>query len=141
MVRLATNKDVNDIYRLLCQLEESTFDESAVEEIVQRDLKNTAHACFVYEKDKHVIGFLHTRIETQWHHMAKVMEIMELIVDADNRSLGVGAALVEAARQLAQQENVVHIELTTNIKRKRAHQFYEHLDFAQTSYKYVKEIK
>ena len=51
--------------------------------------------------------------------------IEDMVVDPQRRSRGVGAALLEAAREWARSHDATHIELDSGAARTDAHRFYE----------------
>ena len=54
--------------------------------------------------------------------------IEDLAVDPERRSRGVGAALLEAAREWATEHKATHLELDSGAARADAHRFYESHD-------------
>lgn len=140
MIRNSEPKDCKAICRLLCELENELFDAEKFDEIYQHDLHQPHHVCLVFEEDNQVTGFIHMRYETQWHHMEKICEIMELVVSEKHQGQSIGSKLIAKAIETAQKEGCHLIELSTNQKRKKAHRFYEKNGFLQTHYKYVKKI-
>lgn len=54
----------------------------------------------------------------------KAAILENIVVDADLRGQGVGRAMLEHARELAQEANCYKLSLTSNAKRTEAHEFY-----------------
>ena len=61
-----------------------------------------------------------------------VAQLESVYVKAEQRSHGVGQRLIENAIATARQRGALRIQLTTNLKRVRAHRFYERLGFRAT---------
>ena len=61
-----------------------------------------------------------------------VAQVESVYVDAAHRSQGVGQLLMEHAIRLARERGALRIQLTSNLKRLRAHRFYERLGFRAT---------
>jgi len=59
-------------------------------------------------------------------------EVSGLVVDADERSHGIGQRLLERAEQWAREKGCRSIGLRTNVVRERAHAFYERRGYAHT---------
>lgn len=139
MIRKANRKDLPDVYRLICILEEGKEPEfRAFQSIYEKMLSNEHYALLIASQDDHILGFLDLRFEEQLHHGGAVAEILELVVDPAIRSMGIGKTLLEATRQEARDHSCQLIECSSDAKRKRAHAFYErngmicdHLKFAQ----------
>jgi PhnO protein len=140
MIRKAQEKDESAILQLLCELEETQFSKERFHELYLYDLKDERHACFVYEENDQISGMIHLQRLHPWHHHNEVMEIMELIVDQDARSSGIGHQLFTYAQQYAKEKGCEQIELATNQRRKRAHAFYERQGMLQSHYSYTKKL-
>jgi len=83
-----------------------------------------AHAVFVAEYQKNVIGWIHVSI-TPLLEVARRAEVNGLIVAESHRSSGAGAALLDAAEQWARQKQCAGMSVRSNVIRDRAHDFYE----------------
>jgi (aminoalkyl)phosphonate N-acetyltransferase len=140
MFRKATKEDVKDIYRLMCILEETTFDEVELSKIFYIQNQDNQYYALVYEQDNAVKGILNMRFEFQLHHCAKIAEILEFVIDEDCRNKGIGKQMLEQAISIAKEQGCDQIELDSNQKRKNAHRFYEREGFTNTHYKFVKSI-
>lgn len=57
------------------------------------------------------------------------VELMGLVVDADYRSLGIGAKIMAAAEAWGRARGLSRLRLRTNLKRVEAHRFYERLGY------------
>lgn len=85
-----------------------------------------------------VIGMCGISAMLTVHRPAPVGRISVLIVAEEHRGQGVGAMLVaEAERRLAQKGCKI-LEVTSNDRRTRAHQFYEKLGYERTSARFMK---
>ncbi|HEX8535729.1 MAG TPA: GNAT family N-acetyltransferase [Allosphingosinicella sp.] len=82
-----------------------------------------------------------------WHKMhvlhrpRPVGRITMLVVAAEMRSRGIGAALVEAAEERLRDAGCGLIEVTSNVKRVDAHRFYARLGYEQTSFRFAKSLQ
>jgi ribosomal protein S18 acetylase RimI-like enzyme len=63
-----------------------------------------------------------------------------MVVSEKARGGGIGTALVEAAADRLKRQGCGLLEVTSNIKRLRAHGFYERLGFERTSYRFAKPL-
>lgn len=87
-----------------------------------------------------LVGCLTWHVMPVLHRPKPVGRITMLVVSAKARRKGVGRALVEAAEARLRQRGCGLIEVTSNVKLRPAHAFYEHLGFERTSYRFYKPI-
>jgi GNAT superfamily N-acetyltransferase len=98
---------------------------------------------FVAEKDESgLVGWIHVQRSAQL--VSDPFAIIEgLVVDQNQRSAGVGQALVEAAEAWTCQRGLAHLRVRCNIVRERAHRFYQQLGFelVKTQHQFIKAIE
>jgi len=83
------------------------------------------HAVFVAElPGTGVVGWVHVGVVRLIDSEARA-EIHGLIVGEDQRSLGAGALLLEAAEKWARPRGCAAMNVRSNVMRERAHKFYE----------------
>ena len=100
-------------------------------------LKN--HKLLIAIDGDQLLGWIHLEIVHAILYDTRV-EIRALVVDQSARRSGVGKKLVLMAKQWAKKKKIKTIYLRTNIKRKGAHKFYEHIGFSKTKTSYKYEI-
>lgn len=88
-----------------------------------------------------VIGCLTWHVTPVIHRPRPVGRITMLVVAEAERGAGIGAALVEAAEALLRTRGCGLVEVTSNMKRMRAHAFYERLGYERTSYRFAKVLQ
>jgi ribosomal protein S18 acetylase RimI-like enzyme len=87
-----------------------------------------------------IVGILTMSVMDVLHRPKPVGRISMLVVAAEARGGGIGAALVaEAERRLA-AKGCGLVEVTSNRKRLRAHAFYARLGYERTSYRFGKAL-
>jgi len=87
------------------------------------------------------IGLLTTAITHVLHRPRPVGRISLMVVAESARSRGVGAALVAEAEARLRAAGCGLIEVTSNMRRQRAHAFYERLGYEKTSYRFGKMLQ
>jgi GNAT superfamily N-acetyltransferase len=87
-----------------------------------------------------IVGCLSWHVTPVVHRPRPVGRITMMVVAEDARGEGVGAALVEAAEARLRRHGCGLIEVTSNMKRMRAHDFYEGIGFERTSYRFAKTL-
>ena len=63
-----------------------------------------------------------------------------LVVAETQRGEGIGTALVEAVESRLRKAGCGLVEVTSNMKRMRAHAFYDGLGYQRTSYRFFKPL-
>ena len=89
---------------------------------------NSSHdyALFVAKNETHqVVGYIQINIEPHTLLADLRAEISALVVDQQQRSLGIGAKLLAQAESWAKNKGITLIRLRSNTKRTDAHRFYE----------------
>ena len=87
-----------------------------------------------------VVGCLTWHMMHVLHRPRPVGRITMLVVAAQARSRGIGAALVEAAEARLREAGCGLIEVTSNRRRVDAHRFYDRLGYEQTSFRFGKSL-
>lgn len=87
-----------------------------------------------------VIGVLTTDMMTVLHRPRPVGRISMMVVAEAARGGGVGTAMVAEAERLLAAKGCGLIEVTSNMKRSRAHAFYQKLGYERTSYRFAKPL-
>jgi ribosomal protein S18 acetylase RimI-like enzyme len=87
------------------------------------------------------IGLLTTSITYVLHRPRAVGRISMMVVAPQERGHGIGAALVAEAEARLKAAGCGLVEVTSNQKRLRAHEFYERLGYEKTSYRFGKQLQ
>ncbi|MBL7863840.1 MAG: GNAT family N-acetyltransferase [Cyclobacteriaceae bacterium] len=136
-IREASLEDRQAIRRLLGQLGYPELSESDVaSNIISHQQKD--YAMLVGEMDDKVIGFIALHWFDVAHWKAKIGRISAFCVDDSSRSQGVGQKMLEHAEGLLLSKGCAKIEVTSNARRTRAHQFYLRLGYVEDSRRFVK---
>ena len=139
-IRKCVINDVYEIHNLLNMLEETEFELRQFTTIFQDIIASVNNHCFVYCIEEKVVGFINLNIEYKLHHHNKVCEIEELIIDPDYRGRKIGSKLLEYGMKIAEEIGCELIELTSNVKRTRAHQFYVSHAFVNNGYRFIRKL-
>lgn len=124
-IRKATMMDKDEIYAMICDLEEETMDREAFDQALWENINNPFVLYLVALKQGEVVGFASLHVQKLLHHLGNVGEIQELVVMRDHRKQGIGQALYQALKQKAIDFNCLQLEVSTHERRNDALQFYE----------------
>lgn len=133
----ATAQEMEAVYSLICQLEEQALPSADFERIYLENLKNPQIFYLLCKNQGEVLGFCSLHIQALLHHAGKIAEVQELVLCPRARGAGAGRALIEAAKQKAWQEGCLQIEVCCSLRRRDAHQFYEHIGLEKSHYKFT----
>jgi PhnO protein len=131
---------VNAVYNLICELENTKFNYDNYKTAFYEKLKNNNNYYIVGIEENEIIGFLSLNVDYQLHHASKVATIEELIVKNRNRGNGAGKQLLDNAINYAKKNECDVIEVTSNLSRERAHNFYIKNGFNKSSYKFITKL-
>ena len=141
MIRKAKESDLKLVKLLVEELEEQKFEFEIFKEIYLKNLISTEVHYFVAEVNNDVVGFMSIFESTPLHHCHKLAEIQELIISQNYRGLSIGKEFIELATKLGQEKGWLQIELSSNMKRLKAHSFYLRNGFSRRHFKFVKILK
>ncbi len=104
------------------------------------ELARHGQSALVAERGE-IIGVLTISITRVIHRPRPVGRISMLVVAPECRGGGVGAALVAEAENRMAAAGCGLLEVTSNIRRERAHSFYEKLGYERTSYRFARPLQ
>lgn len=87
-----------------------------------------------------VAGVAVVHVVTPLHVPDRWALLSALVVDDARRSAGTGAALMRAAEEWAVAHGCAQLELSSNVARTRAHQFYERQGYREKRVRFVKAL-
>jgi GNAT superfamily N-acetyltransferase len=140
-VREAGAEDLPRLVRLLDQLRaDSSQPDRPPEELTEghfealRQMYSSLYcSLLVAEVDGQICGTCALTFIPNLNHAGRPWCVLEnMVVDEGNRGAGIGKALIESAVAMARERNCYKISLTSNLKRDRAHRFYEAMGFTHS---------
>ncbi len=137
IIRQATVADAPAIQSLLGQLGYPDFTpEQAKEKIIAYE--KDFYRLLVGEVNNQVIAFIALHWFDLLHWKGKAGRITSFCVDEKFRSQGIGQKMIEYSEKLMFDEGCIKLEVTSNQRRTRAHEFYLNLDYIEDSRRFVK---
>jgi GNAT superfamily N-acetyltransferase len=140
IIRRASLEDAEQIARLSTQLGYPCTTEETRRRLATIQ-GHADHVVLVSEYDGSVIAWIHLLA-----HPSLVAdtpaEVAGLVVDESYRGHGVGQSLMAAAEQWAREQGCGSVRLRSNVKRSRAHIFYQRLGYElwKSSHAFRKEL-
>ena len=111
-ITVADKRDFEGIYQLVCQLEETEFDQEAMYEVFQHVISD--HTVFISKDYDRITGYLVLSITYQMHHCGKVAEVVELCVSNSFQNRKIGTDLLNHAMIYAKPHGCVNMDITAN---------------------------
>ncbi len=138
IIREATTGDLSSLTVLLGQLGYTLEPEER--ERKMRVFLGDGYRVLVLEVDGHLAAFIALHIFESFHLPGRTGRITSFCVDEKHRAKGIGSELLVSAQQFLKEHQCRRIEVTSNDRRKDAHQFYVRHGFSAGSTKFVKDI-
>lgn len=139
MIRKAKKEDIDNIYQLICILEEKQLNKDYFIKTYNQGINDSYTYYYVYEEGQ-ILGFISFYIHHYLHHDNNTGEIVELVVSPQARGQKIDHQLLTFIEKLAKEKSLEEIELCTSTYRKKAHHFYENHGFIMNHYNYIKKL-
>lgn len=139
MIVKAGLEDMEDIYNLMCILENKELDKEHFVQTYQQNINNDDVIYLVYKEDR-ILGFISFVVHHYLHHDRDMGEIVELVVLPECRGKRIGQQLLQEIEKKAIDLHLEQIELSTSTYRKQAHHFYEQNGYEMLHYNYTKNL-
>ncbi len=139
IIRQATIQDSPCIQKLLVQLGYPNLVEEEVSDKIRSYTLDSNHL-LVAEVNLFVVAFISLHWFDIFHSQGKIGRITAFCVDEKFRSQQIGTVLLQASEKFLQQQGCTKIEVTSNIRRLRSHEFYLKHDYCNDSKKFTKYL-
>jgi GNAT superfamily N-acetyltransferase len=137
-IREARPRDAKAIAALLSQLGYESG-EAEVRRRLDR-LRRNGEPVLVADLDG-ILGCVSLHVTPVVHRPRPVGRITMMVVAENARGKGIGALLLAAAEALLKAKGCGLVEVTSNMKRMRAHHFYERAGYERTSYRFARTLQ
>lgn len=140
LVRPVRVADKNRVAALLAAMD-YPHTSDLLEQTLLQQIQHPDALTLVAECSGEALGLISMHFMAQLAVQGEVCFINYFSVDPVCRSSGIGSLLLQRAEQAARQRGCYSIELSSNMRRSRAHQFYLKQGYTETSRYFVKEFK
>ena len=139
-IRRATVQDAETVYRFICRLEGENPTRKEFDGIYLKNLENPDCYYLIAEKNGTSAAFIGMQIQNVLHHTARIAEIIEMFVQPESRGQGIGELLYWHTKDIAQEKGCKFFEVSCNIVRSRALDFFSKMGFEKTHYKFSERL-
>ena len=136
----ARDEDLDDVYRLICELENTTIDKKSFIEVYSRNLTSDDIHYILAVEDARIVGFASLHTQHLLHHASKIGELQEIVVSKDRQGAGIGKKLFESIKKIAADKQCTLLEICCNQTRKASHEFYLKQGAQNSHYKFTMTI-
>jgi GNAT superfamily N-acetyltransferase len=140
IIREATAEDLRGVLALYAQPELDGGEVLSLEEA--ESVFDVMHAyphyrLYVAERQGRLVGTFTLLIKRNLSHLGAASAVIESVaVDPDEQGQGVGRAMMVFARELCRKAGCYKMALSSNLRRERAHAFYDGLGFERHGYSF-----
>ena len=144
LIRKATEKDIPRILELYSGLGDGKNEKLDVEsekENLRKIQSYPNYEVYVAEKEGRIVGTFELLIMDNLAHSGKPSAIVEdVVVDENERGGGIGKTMMQFAMEQSKRHGCYKMTLSSNLKRERAHRFYENLGFERHGYSFIVKL-
>lgn len=138
--RAASKEDISEVLRLYAQPEldnGKVLSLSEAERQFERIADYPDYKIYVAFCEGQIVGAFALLVMSNLAHMGAPSAVIEdVAVDPEWQGRGVGKLMMKYALQICAEKGCYKAALSSNLKRERAHAFYESLDFERHGYSY-----
>jgi GNAT superfamily N-acetyltransferase len=143
-IREATKADLPDLMRLYAQpdLDGKALPVPDAQRIFERIARYPDYKIHVAVSGTHVVGTFALLIMDNLGHQGTPSAIIEdVAVDPARHGQGIGKAMMRHALRLASESGCYKAVLSSNLKREKAHAFYDSLGFERHGYSFRVDLR
>lgn len=139
IIRQAALDDHAALHNLLTQLGyPPAMDQSVVQKI--ESYSTESYQLLVCELGNETVGFISLHWFDIFHSQEKMGRITALCVSEHARGKGIGRVLIKEAEKFLASKGCYQVEVTTNFKRTRTHEFYLANGYTEDSRRFIKQL-
>ncbi|MGE5614204.1 MAG: GNAT family N-acetyltransferase [Bacillota bacterium] len=144
IIRKAEKKDLPSILLLYSQPDMDNgevLDIKAAENIFEKMGQYPDYSVYVAELNGNIVGTFALAIMDNLAHMGAPSGLIEDVVVLDSlQGKGIGKCMMNYAIGICRDKGCYKVSLSSNLKRERAHRFYEGIGFKKHGYSFCMEL-
>ena len=132
IIKEATVEDsekIGEVFDLYRQFYKKDPDKIISIEYIKQRLTNKESTIFFVEEDNVCIGIVQLYVTFDSLELSKKIILYDLFVRSEYRKKGIGAMLMDASKDFAENNGITGIELSTSISNGTAQRLYESLGY------------
>ncbi|NLG90062.1 MAG: GNAT family N-acetyltransferase [Clostridiaceae bacterium] len=145
VIREAGIKDLPDILALYKQPDMDNGEVLPVEQaetIFRKMAAYPDYKVYIAVSDNEVVGTFALAVMDNLAHMGSPSGLIEdVVVKTDRQGKGIGKQMMKYAVEYCKKCGCYKVVLSSNLKREKAHRFYESLGFIKHGYSFLTELK
>lgn len=135
----ATLDDTDAILKLVHQLEHFISKATLLNNL-KNNLEDKNYRIFTAKENDIVVAFAELHFTQFIHEENKRVRLTSFCVDEKYRSKNIGSLFLKFIENYCKDNHVFNIELTSNVRRTKAHHFYEKNGYVFTSKRFSKKL-
>jgi len=144
-IREATEADLPSVLELYAQPDIDNGDVLSLEEaktVFGKFRMYPNYNLYVAESENKIVGTFELLIMDNLAHRGQPSGLVEdVVVDLQYQSQGIGRQMMAFAIEVCREHGCYKMALSSNLKRERAHQFYENMGFWKHGYSFLTGIQ
>jgi len=143
MIRQITDKDFSRVAELLHQLwPEKHVQYEEMRKVVRKYIKESNYHIYGYEEKGTLLGIITVSFRWALFYEGKAATIEELVVDQTHQGKGIGRKLVKFAEDtIIKKSKAKGIELSSDLRRRTTHEFWEKCGYPKRAFQFRKEVR
>jgi GNAT superfamily N-acetyltransferase len=143
MIRQITDKDFSRVAELLHQLwPEKQIEYEEMRKVIRKYIKESSYEIYGYEEKGVLLGIITMSFRWALFYEGKVATVEELIVDHAHLRKGIGRKLVKFTEDvIVKNKRVRGIELSSDLRRKETHKFWEKCGYPKLAYQFRRKLR
>jgi GNAT superfamily N-acetyltransferase len=143
IIRLATLDDVQDILHIYAEALDNgkVISVEKAQEIFLKQQQYPDYQAFVAVHEQQVVGtFALLIMENMAHNGTPSAVVEDVAVSPMLQGKGIGKMMMEFALTYAKEKGCYKMSLSSNLRREKAHQFYESLGFKKHGFSFLMDL-
>ena len=144
IIRTAEKNDLEKILELYYGLTEDPDDKITIDNAVEKFEKLKTYPdykLYVAEQDNKIVGTFALLIMDNLAHRGEPSSIVEdVVIRNDLQGKGIGKEMMNYAMEVSRKKGCYKMVLSSHLRRKNAHVFYESLGFRKHGYSFIVDL-